>query len=99
MVGIKNSYICNSINSYTCNYINNCRCNYKNTYICSWLAAARTLPSFLLFFYFFSFSGWGGAAWGGIITSCSSALHTFFALGSSLPVGWGGVGWDDNAMF
>ena len=38
---------------------------------------------------------WGGVGWGGIITSCLSAFHTYLPHGRHCllcGVGWGGVG-------
>ena len=65
-----------------------------------------------LFGYFYTFIlsclvGWGVVRWGGIITSCLSAFHTYLPHGRHCllggvrrgGVGWGGVGWDINVIF
>ena len=44
---------------------------------------------------------WGGVGWGGIITSCLSAFHTYLPHGRHCLLGGvrrGGVGWDNNVM-
>ena len=44
---------------------------------------------------------WGGVGWGGIITSCLSAFHTYLPHGRHCLLGGvrrGGVGWGNNVM-
>ena len=59
--------------------------------------------SFLaIFILLSSFVLWGGVGWGGIITSCLSAFHTYLPHGRHCLLGgegWGGVGWDINVIF
>ena len=64
---------------------------------CSWLADDKWLPAFwLCFILLSSLVLWGGVGWGGIITSCLSAFHTYLPHGRHCllgGVGWGGVGY------
>ena len=70
-------------------------------FACSWLAADKWPPAFWLFLYFYPLLSCG-VGWGGIITSCLSAFHTYLPHGRHCLLGGvrrGGVGWDINVIF